>query len=126
LEQKLNSGIKSASKSQHVWYARWLLKHISDIKRDREEIEAHLAILCKELVSGKRALPPDALWPRDWFDKLLSKPKKSESRTIGKNSPQLIDRLTRLSEGGLKKLAYHKYITADLLPPLNADKFPKV
>jgi hypothetical protein len=106
------AGVKSSNIGQRVWYARWLLANIKDVKKDRGTAEGKLAKICAGMVKGRRRLADEGPWDSHWFGKLL-----------GASGVDLKDRLTRLSESQIRRLADHGRITADLLPPLNESAF---
>jgi hypothetical protein len=107
------SAARNARLGQHIWYAHWVLKHAPHLEDDRATADEGIQILCCEIVSKSRELPQEWKWDRKWFRKLL-----------GGSGNDLIDRLTRMNAERLKRLAGHKKITADLLPPLDAAAYP--
>jgi hypothetical protein len=109
------SAARNATLGQHIWYAHWVLKHAPHLEdTERAAADEGIAALCVGIVSKKRALPQDSKWDRKWFGKLLAR-----------SSKDLIDRLTRTNAETLKRLAGHKRITANLLPPLDAAAYPR-
>ena len=124
-ERNQLAGACSSTLAQHVWYARWLLRHVRNSDEDREDVIAKFIDLVDSVVQGRRASPDEKRWPPSWFEKLLQKRQKSKLVTIGGSGPVLIDRLTRLSDNQLRGLAEKSFITASLLPPLDHGEFPK-
>jgi hypothetical protein len=124
-------GVKSAASNstvgQHVWYARWVLKYARDLEGDRVEANDGIESLCRDVVSKSRGLPQESNWDREWFKKMLKRSKGSgpEGKVpYAGYDKGLADRLTRMNAEKLKRLAGHKWITADLLPPLDVDAYP--
>jgi hypothetical protein len=105
---------RNSTIGQHVWYACWVVKHAPDLKEDRAAADDGIKCLCGEIISGGRGLPQESKWNRHWFGKLLVRP-----------GGELTDRLTRMTPDNLKRLAEHKWITADLLPPMDVGAYQK-
>jgi hypothetical protein len=127
----LKAGAAGAVIGQRVWYARWLVANANTLEHDRQDKEFELADLCEDIVFGRRKLPAVWIWKAGWFEKLL--PKKKESSKPGGKFGTVVDerdagllasRFTRLSNETIRKLAAHRYVTADLLPPLVVGEFP--
>jgi hypothetical protein len=110
--RKFKAGLTDSRIGHQVWYARWLLANTKDVKKDRGTAEGKLAKICAGMVKGRRQLAGEGPWDSHWFGKLL-----------GASGVDLKDRLTRLSETKIRRLADHGRITADLLPPLNESAF---
>jgi hypothetical protein len=108
------SAARNATLGQHIWYAHWVLEHAPHLEDDRAAADEGIQTLCCEIVSKSRELPQERKWDRKWFRKLLAE-----------SSNELVDRLTRMNAEKLKRLAGHKRITADLLPPLDDAAYPR-
>jgi hypothetical protein len=105
---------RNSTIGQHIWYARWVVEHAPDLKKDRAAADDGIKRLCKEIVSESRGLPQESKWKRNWFGKLLVRSRE-----------ELADRLTRMTPDILERLAGHKWITADLLPPVDVGAYQK-
>ncbi len=112
-EKGRSDAAKQTTVAQHVWYARWVLKNTSDFDDDRPEADYRFVKMCTSIALGRRASPNDKHWPPEWFKKLLRK----EHGPVGPNKHTLLERLSRLSENQLRKLAETK-IPDHVLPPL--------
>ena len=127
----LKVGADEAVIGQRVWYARWLLANANPLAEKRRDEEFQLAELCEDMVRGRRKLPDEWIWKENWFQRLLPKKKElpkgvEKVRTVIDecDAGLLGDRFTRLSNDTVREFAAHKYLTADLLPPLAVDEFP--
>jgi hypothetical protein len=116
---------------QRVWYARCLVANTNLLEKERHDAEFDLAEICEDIVNDRRKLPSNWIWNEDWFRKLLPPEKKAQKdkaqvqvKEKGVEAGLLADRLTRLSNDEIRRLAGHTCITADLLPPLVLSEFP--
>jgi hypothetical protein len=126
----LKAGAHEAVIGQRVWYARWLVVNASPLNTKRQDAESELADLCGDVVHGRRKLPDEWLWKKNWFSKLLPGKRKAlkkvplQAAERGADRGQLASRFTRLSNETVEGLAAHEGIAADLLPPLTVSEFP--
>ena len=115
---------------QRVWYARWLIAHANPLEEKRQNVESELADLCRDIVRGRRKLPDKWVWKADWFKRLLPAQGKAPNgprfsvAQRGADAGMLASCFTRLSNDTVRKLAAHRYVTADFLPPLAMGEFP--
>jgi hypothetical protein len=121
--------VAEAKIGQRVWYARWLLANTNPLEKERRDAEFDLAEICNDIDRGRRKLPSNWIWKESWFRKLLPPKKaarkdKAQFQVKGVEAGLLADRLTRLSNDEIRRLAGHRCITADLLPPLVSSEFP--
>jgi hypothetical protein len=126
--KSVKSAARNATLGQHIWYAHWVLKHARDFENDRPEADDSIRRLCIEIISARRSLPAKSRWDRDWFGKLLAREKRpagSGKQQVLSPGKELVDRLTRMNPETLKRLAGHRMIEANLLPPLDVAAYPR-